>query len=332
MNNDNLICPITKLIFNDPVVADDGYVYEFLAITDWLKENSRSPLTGESISGRLMRVQTIKDMVTNFLNNNPEFKKEQFLFKKPFYLFKSQFIELLKEKNEEKMMEYTAFCLTHEMNKATLFDYICKTCSNEVIKHIINSSIDFDVEDHRGLRPIHIACRYSNPEIINYLIDKDVDLNCEDTNGNCPLNYVLLYNYNRDIVKKMIGKGVKINYHNANQQLPIHYIISKGDIDMFDFFLSHGAIMPENLVAFTFKNSHNCEFIKYVIDLGLNIDEDEFMYELLIYKNENLRKDEKQNLVYYYLYKLQTIPIIDEEYADNMSEGDVKDDMDEKYN
>ena len=40
------ICPLTKQIMRDPVIAFDGYVYEREAITQQLKEKGTSPITG----------------------------------------------------------------------------------------------------------------------------------------------------------------------------------------------------------------------------------------------------------------------------------------------
>ena len=41
------ICPITKRIMMDPVLAFDGHSYEREAIEDYLKINNKSPITGE---------------------------------------------------------------------------------------------------------------------------------------------------------------------------------------------------------------------------------------------------------------------------------------------
>jgi hypothetical protein len=46
----NLICPITNKIFQDPVLAGDGRVYERSAIVQWIQENGTSPITLEPIS------------------------------------------------------------------------------------------------------------------------------------------------------------------------------------------------------------------------------------------------------------------------------------------
>lgn len=43
----SLVCPITTLPFEDPVVACDGHTYERNAIITWLASNNKSPMTGK---------------------------------------------------------------------------------------------------------------------------------------------------------------------------------------------------------------------------------------------------------------------------------------------
>ena len=42
-----IMCPITRDIMTDPVVASDGHTYERGAIKRWLEENDTSPMTNE---------------------------------------------------------------------------------------------------------------------------------------------------------------------------------------------------------------------------------------------------------------------------------------------
>ena len=44
-DDDSLICPITHEVFRDPVLADDGRLYERAAITRWINEHGTSPFT-----------------------------------------------------------------------------------------------------------------------------------------------------------------------------------------------------------------------------------------------------------------------------------------------
>lgn len=48
--NDELLCPITLELFHDPVIANDGHVYEREAIVRWILEKGTSPLTREPLN------------------------------------------------------------------------------------------------------------------------------------------------------------------------------------------------------------------------------------------------------------------------------------------
>ncbi len=48
---ENFLCPFTRNVFRDPVVASDGGTYERAAIEAWLQRgHARSPLTGEKLA------------------------------------------------------------------------------------------------------------------------------------------------------------------------------------------------------------------------------------------------------------------------------------------
>jgi len=43
--DEHLLCPITRCVFEDPVILEDGFTYERDAIERWLASNNRSPST-----------------------------------------------------------------------------------------------------------------------------------------------------------------------------------------------------------------------------------------------------------------------------------------------
>ena len=70
---DILVCPITLSLFNDPVLAEDGYTYERTAIEAWIKRNGTSPITNQPIAlGNFYPNEPIKKLVDRFENTLPE--------------------------------------------------------------------------------------------------------------------------------------------------------------------------------------------------------------------------------------------------------------------
>tara|TARA_B110000046_G_scaffold168279_1_gene186575 strand:+ start:1755 stop:2504 length:750 start_codon:yes stop_codon:yes gene_type:complete len=63
------VCPITQSLPLDPVMADDGKVYEKYAISEWLSKHQRSPLTNETMSTRLVPALQIKNMIRTMVRS-----------------------------------------------------------------------------------------------------------------------------------------------------------------------------------------------------------------------------------------------------------------------
>ena len=63
-------CPITNELPLDPVLAEDGKVYERSAIETWLQNNQRSPLTNEAIGNRLTPATQIKNIIKCMVEGN----------------------------------------------------------------------------------------------------------------------------------------------------------------------------------------------------------------------------------------------------------------------
>jgi hypothetical protein len=65
----NLICPITREIFMDPVIASDGFTYEREAITGWLGVNKNSPITRALLTETLIPNKHIKMIISEIIDD-----------------------------------------------------------------------------------------------------------------------------------------------------------------------------------------------------------------------------------------------------------------------
>lgn len=336
MEKNNLLnyikCPITNLILCEPVIAEDGYFYEAMSLKVHLYKNDTSPVTGEKMGKIILSAKNMKALVNDFLEKNPEYKKDQFLVKKPFYLFGKDFVESIKNKNYDDITKYIDIILNAEIGKETLFEQVCKTCSDDIVKYVIDNSIDYDTYDKRKLKPLHIACKYASTEVISYLINKKVNLESEDLNGETPMSYLILYR-TPDVYKQMIQEfltmNVNVNIMNNNGFMTAHYIISRGDLDILKLLVQHNLNLTNvnkkignmNLLQFAFKESSNEELIKYLISLNVNLDIDidpKTSCEQLIYMNRHLEKRQKQYIVLQYLTKILKKPVIVENFIDTV--------------
>ena len=58
-----LVCPITFSLPVDPVIAEDGKVYERSAIEEWLKQQRKSPVTNLAMGTKLLPALQVKNMI-----------------------------------------------------------------------------------------------------------------------------------------------------------------------------------------------------------------------------------------------------------------------------
>lgn len=65
------LCPITMDLINDPVMLEDGIIYENEAITRWLRTNNKSPITRMVINKNIkIKCITMKKLIEDFVNKN----------------------------------------------------------------------------------------------------------------------------------------------------------------------------------------------------------------------------------------------------------------------
>ena len=63
------LCPITFSLPVDPVMAEDGKVYERSAIEEWLKQQHKSPVTNLAMGTRLLPALQVKNMIRTMVTS-----------------------------------------------------------------------------------------------------------------------------------------------------------------------------------------------------------------------------------------------------------------------
>jgi hypothetical protein len=64
------LCPITREIMSDPVVLNDGFSYERIAIIEWLYSSKISPMTGAAVTNALMPNTVLRVMINDWKQQN----------------------------------------------------------------------------------------------------------------------------------------------------------------------------------------------------------------------------------------------------------------------
>jgi len=232
---DQFRCPITKDIFKDPVIADDGMVYEKDAIEEWLSKNSASPMTQIKMTNILVGCHTIKSLTDDLIKKYPELKGQQYAM--PI----EKIIEL---GNYDELLSYAEFDLKHLMDSQHLrdsdvFHKLCQNANPDILKYVIDNSIDLECRNNIDSRPIHYICKYSTPEMIKYIIDKGVDLECQQINGCRPIHYICIYS-TFEMIKYIIDKGVDLECQQISDWRPLHCICKYSNSDAIEYIISKG--------------------------------------------------------------------------------------------
>lgn len=150
------ICPITGKYFSDPVLAEDGYFYEFNAIYELIRLQSKrltlsyqerimgikSPLTGELMENTLMRSFQFTKELNQFLMEN----------ELPFYDMKSYNFGLVNLENQDQLdQNLFDWLLDEKPNEAIqLFFLMSETLQNEILrKYDLNKDSFKTLLDHK---------------------------------------------------------------------------------------------------------------------------------------------------------------------------------------
>lgn len=262
---EHLLCPITRQIYKEPVVAKDGYVYEKDVIEEWFKNHKKSPLSNIPIKSTLIKCYTMKNIIEKYLEDHPEHKKEQYgaqeegkFDEKNFYKYFNEnkideLINYISKFNtfslEESKLKFAVFkndilvkyfidhniqitntaSTTSTTNK--LLHFVCGNSAPEIIKYMIDKSVDLEIISEGGWRPIHIVCRYSTPEVVISMINKGVNLNTCTPFGVYPIHIACRF-LSYKVIKHMIERGssltMNITYTNTDPEATVAIISMLG--------------------------------------------------------------------------------------------------------
>ena len=94
--SNNLVCPITKEIMVEPVITQDGFMYEKYAILKWFQSHDTSPisnikLNNKSITPCLAIKEQCKDIIEAGILDKVSI--DEYFYKKSKYLYNEGFIE-----------------------------------------------------------------------------------------------------------------------------------------------------------------------------------------------------------------------------------------------
>ncbi|XWV26228.1 hypothetical protein QJ857_gp0848 [Tupanvirus soda lake] len=247
------ICPISHMIFAEPVLADDGHFYEKKEIKKWMHTKNSSPLTNNPMSHRLTRSYEFEALLNIFLEHNPFEKENQYCTLKSHLDHVNQVELFVKNKKYDKLYKYHQFDLdilsrsgkihtknfnNDDLSKATLcFTIFLQEADTSIIKYVMDNAIDLESQIAGG-KLIHLVCKNCSFDVVKYLVEKGVDIECETPKRKWRPIHFAIKSSHEGIVKYLVEKGVNIESETSNGWKPIHLICQHDYINNIKYFLS----------------------------------------------------------------------------------------------
>lgn len=267
--SETITCPITHQIFDDPVIASDGHIYERSAIKKWLSISNESPISGLVITNELIPCYFAKKIIDDFLMIYPDESVHKFKKTNSHHDNIEEIKCIIAERNYDLLVSYIEFDLdllkydiveivksipidifkhlidnTIDLNcKLTnlggrLFNFVVAYSTPEMTKYLIDKGIELEYTCD-GWRPIHVVCRRSTPEIIKCVIDNGVDLECEMTSGWRPIHLLCKYSTS-SMIKYVIDKNVNLECETKLKMRPIHLACHSSNSEAIMYLIGKG--------------------------------------------------------------------------------------------
>ena len=178
---------------------------------------------------------------------------------------KDIFEKIIDNKQFDELLNYVNFDLTY------YFGVLLRNCKYEnILKYVIDNTIDLECKNDFEQRPIHWICVYSTPEMIKYIIDKGVNLECENKYKMRPI-HIICKNSTPEMIKYIIDKGVNLEYEDCWEWRPIHLICAYSTPEMIKYIIDkeiklnfNDELELENFINENDKISDKDEMIEYI--------------------------------------------------------------------
>lgn len=236
---DNFVCPLSNEIFLDPVMADDGHLYERQMISTWLSNNNISPITRNEMSDELKDCYVVKNILNTILAKNPTLKESQYRLDNTFSSNIPIIQNYIDNNRFDKLVDYIEYDMQYLIENNILLT-ILRNGTDKVTKHIIDNCINFSFVDARGFSTVRWIVESGSDEAIKHIIDKGLNLDFVDKSGWSILHYLCLRGKMKS-VKHAINKGVPLETENNIGWRPIHAACHYCDEDTIRLLISKGA-------------------------------------------------------------------------------------------
>lgn len=242
---DSYLCTLTKKLYYNPVLCNDGFFYEKKAIKErFNNEEYTSPNTGNPISGKIRIVPHFNYMLHLFYRDHPEELVNRYDPHERHCDNIDVVADIIGKKKHHKLLKYKEFDL-YEFFKTNSLKKLLTQADENIIGYVIDNIIDLEVPNaaHHNWRLIHYVIRYCNPSIIKLLISKGVNMESHTRAGWKPIHFLCRYAdiYNPEsinLIKSIIDSGIDLESETNDKWRPVHFICAYCNKDLIEFMLT----------------------------------------------------------------------------------------------
>lgn len=248
----NFVCPISQEIFFDPVIAEDGHIYERQMIEQWFNTNSTSPITREDIDTNVKDCQIIKNIVNIILEKYPNLKDMQFKIDNTHMSNVNFISKYIENENYNKLLNYINYdvaflvdsqlftlllgadveIIKYVLTNSNVFELIKNGYGNllyelakghfTIFKYVMNTLTELYDDSIQFDEAFLKICENESPEIIKYMINiKNINLNCANVNVWSPIHFAC-YRSLSNIIIELVNKKVDLECTTDAGWRPIH--------------------------------------------------------------------------------------------------------------
>lgn len=275
-------CPISGFIMSDPVLCSDGFYYEKECIMEWLKNHNTSPITRKIISFDCYPSFNFKKKIEEFLNKNPELKKEQYI---PLFTDNTIFL-----KKEDEIIDILNNINSISVNFSEINNWNFLK-NDKICELLLEKTNDINKNIYSDFKLIDLFCEHSSLNIVMKIVNKYIELKLPIQKKNNKRDTInsTVYNENKEVLKYMLEKYIelKLPINSRDNCLKLNILesaILDGNKDIFDYIFNKFKEFNylENIDYLTLLNlsKENGEIIDYILEKIIDLKE-LFIFDLL---------------------------------------------------
>ena len=240
-NLDRLIrCPITTMVFKDPVVASDGYIYEKETLYEYIKHSGyKSPINRVSLSKHFHSFPLMIKIINKLVLRYPLLKKDIYYVDHDYEGNKDFILFSLKTGEYSQLTKFKNFMLYDNVKfdntQIPFITYLFKcVVDTTTIKYVFKHAKKEKAPQNVNKNIIHeIVKGYYSAQYFDIIKDNGFDITILDDDNNSPLQTACKFN-NYDMVVHFLscseyGRKTLLNNKNKDNKTAFYMLFDSSN-------------------------------------------------------------------------------------------------------